>query len=181
MSFLGVSTQADASTISLVVVAAVYAGIFLMISNHYVFRPKVQEFLGSWSQNGAGRQLFIDLLTNLPLLSFLICTLLVNNTDSGLSVIVYSDMSWSGLYVGLLAFRIVQKKEVGNWKLMLIKTISLLCVVYLTISVDYISQSHSVTLGIMLFLLYFINLMIDSNQEKFVSAMQYLFKYKPRF
>jgi len=36
-----VSTQADASTISLVVVAAVYAGIFLMISNHYVFRPKV--------------------------------------------------------------------------------------------------------------------------------------------
>jgi hypothetical protein len=72
-------------------------------------------------------------------------------------------MSWSGLYVGLLAFRIVQKKEVGNWKLMLIKTISLLCVVYLTISVDYISQSHSVTLGIMLFLLYFINLMIDSN------------------
>ena len=134
-----------------------------MVSNHYVFRPKVEEFLGLWSQNGAGRQLFIDLLTNLPLISFLVCTLLVNNTDSGLSVIVYSDMSWSGLYVGLLAFRTLQKKEVGNWKLMLIKTISLLCIIYLTISIEYITKIYSVALGIMLFFIYFINLMIDSN------------------
>lgn len=109
-SFLGVSSQTDASKVALVLVSTAYAGCFLMVSNHYVFRPKVEEFLGQWSQLGAGRQLMIDIVTNLPLLSFLICTLAISGSDSGLSVVVYSDMGWSGLYVGILAFRSTQRR-----------------------------------------------------------------------
>jgi hypothetical protein len=180
VSFLGVSSQADATTIGLVVVATAYAGCFLMVSNHYVFRPKVEEFLGQWSQLGAVRQLLIDLITNLPLLSFLICTLVVNASDSSLSVVVYSDMSWSGLYVGLLAFRTMHRREVGNWKLMLIKSISLLGLIYGSIAAHYITQNYFVSLGVVLLLLYFINVTIDSHEEKFVGVMQYLFNYKPQ-
>lgn len=174
------SGDEGAAAVGMVVVATAYAGCFLMVSNHYVFRPKVEQFLGEWAQSGAGRQLLIDLVTNLPLLSFLVCTLLVNGSDSGLSVVVYSDMSWSSLYVGLLAFRSQQRREVGNWKLMLIKSILLLGLIYASIAVHYLTASYSVSLAVILLLLYFLNLFIDSNEEKFVSYMQYLFSYKPQ-
>lgn len=45
-SFLGVPSDADVTTICLAIIATAYAGCFLMVSNHYVFRPKVEEFLG---------------------------------------------------------------------------------------------------------------------------------------
>jgi hypothetical protein len=179
-SFLGVTDDTDASTTAVVLAAAVYAGCFLMVSNHYVFRPKVEEFLGQWSRAGAGRQLLIDLVSNLPLFSFLACTLAVSYSDSGLSVVVYSDIGWSGLYVGILAFKGSQHREVGNWKLMLIKSISLLGLVYAAIAVHYLTQSYFVSLGVILLLVYFINLAIDSHEEKFVEIMQYLFNYKPQ-
>ena len=41
-SFLGVSSEAGASTTGLLVAGTAYAGCFLMVSNHYVFRPKVE-------------------------------------------------------------------------------------------------------------------------------------------
>lgn len=179
-SFLGVSSNSDVTTICFTIIATAYAGCFLMVSNHYVFRPKVEEFLGEWSQLGAVRQLLIDLITNLPVLSFLICTLVVNASDSSLSVVIYSDMSWSGLYVGLLAFRTIHRREVGNWKLMLIKSVSLLSLIYGSITAHYLTQDYLVSLGVVLLLLYFINVTIDSHEGKFVSVMQYLFNYKPQ-
>lgn len=105
----------------------------------------------------------IDLITNLPLLSFLICTLVVNTSDSSLSVVVYSDMSWSGLYVGMLAFRTQYKREVGNWKLMLIKSVSMLGLIYGSIAAHYLTQNYMVSLGVVLLFLYFINVTIDSH------------------
>lgn len=135
-----------------------------MISNHYVLRPKVEQFLGHWSQSGAGRQLLIDLVTNLPLLTFLACTLGVSSSDGGLSVVMYSDIGWSGLYVGVLAFRGGQRKEVGNWKLMLIKSISFLGLVYASIAMHYLTHSYFVSLGVILLFVYFFNLAIDSHE-----------------
>lgn len=179
-NFLGVSAEPDIAKTVLVIMAVTYAGCFLMVSNHYVFRPKVEEFLGQWSQLGAVRQLLIDLVSNLPALSFLICTLAVSSSDSGLSVVVYSDIGWSGLYLGVLAFRKIHKKEVGNWKLMLIKSIALLGLVYACIALHYISCSYYVSLGVILMLIYFLNILIDSYEVKFVTVMQYLFSYKPQ-
>lgn len=141
----------------------IYAGIFLMLSNHYIFRPKVEELLiHSSIQSKALSHLIVDCLSNLPQLTFLACTIAVSNSDSGLSVIVYSDLAWSGLYLGLLAFRGIANKEVGNWKLMLVKDIFFLGLIYATITLHYITQNYLISLGVMLFLIYFINLLIDA-------------------
>jgi hypothetical protein len=110
-NFLGVGQSLESYQIGITVAAAIYAGIFLMLSNHYIFRPKVEDALiHSSVQSKALQQLIIDFVSNLPQLTFLICTLTVSTSDSGLSVIVYSDVAWSGLYVGLLAFRILSSK-----------------------------------------------------------------------
>jgi hypothetical protein len=108
-------------------------------------------------------QLLIDVVTNLPQLTFLTCTIVISNSDSALSVVIYSDIAWSGLYVGVLAFRGLFGKEVGNWKLMLIKNIIFLGMIYATIAVHYLTQNYLVSLGVILLLLYFLNLMIDNN------------------
>ena len=77
-----------------------------MLSNHYVFKPKVEQYLANSSANSkACTQFLVDFISNLPQLTFIICTIVISNSDSGLSVMVYSDLTWSGLYVGLLAFR----------------------------------------------------------------------------
>ena len=96
-----------------------------MVSNHYVFKPKVEQFfLQSSITSQALHQFLIDFLTNLSPLTFLVSTLLLMNTDSALSVMIYSDISWSGLLVAFLAFRgVLQKDEENDWKLMLIKNV----------------------------------------------------------
>lgn len=62
---------------------------------------------------------------------------------------------------------------------MLIKNIIFLGLAYLTITTHYIAQSTLISLGAILFILYYINLLIDSYEEKFVEAMTYFFAYKP--
>jgi len=82
---------------------------------------------------------------------------------------IYSDISWSGLLVAVLAFRgILQKEEESNWKLMLIKNIVFLIIIYVTIVGHYLSQLFMISLGICLFFVYALNLFIDANEDKFV-------------
>lgn len=63
---------------------------------------------------------------------------------------------------------------------MLIKSVSLLGIIYGSIAAHYLTKNYLVSLGVILLLLYFINITIDSHEEKFVSIMQYLFNYKPQ-
>jgi hypothetical protein len=151
-----------------------------MVSNHYVFKPKVEQFfLQSSITSQALHQFLIDFLTNLSPLTFLVSTLLLMNTDSALSVMIYSDISWSGLLVAFLAFRgVLQKDEENDWKLMLIKNVIFLAMIYGIIAGHYLSQLYYISLGICLFLLYMFNLLIDANEDKFISFMEMLFNYK---
>lgn len=63
---------------------------------------------------------------------------------------------------------------------MLIKSIVFLGLVYGSIAIHYLTQSYFLSLGLILLLLYFLNLLIDSHEEKFIAAMEYLFSYKPQ-
>jgi hypothetical protein len=47
----------------------------------------------------------VDVLTNLSSLTLIISTLVLFGIDSSLSVMVYSDASWSGLLLALIALR----------------------------------------------------------------------------
>lgn len=139
-SFLGTPSNLEGYQIAAAIIAALYTGIFVMLNNQYVFRPKVEHFIAQSSLHSkALNQFIIDFVSNLPHFAFLICTILISSSDSCLNVLIFSDLGWSGLFVGLLAFRRTTEKETGNWKLMLCKNIILLVIAYLTISIHYIS------------------------------------------
>lgn len=179
-SFLGLPSAPPAYSLALALAGAVYGAVFLMLSNHYVFKPKVEQYLANSSLSSkASTQFLVDFISSLPHLTFILCSMVISNSDSALSVMVYSDLGWSGLYLGLLAFGGVGSKEGGNWRLMLLKNIVCLGLAYATIWLHYLSCNYLVTLGLVLALLYLLNLLANAHEERLVSAMQFLFQYKP--
>lgn len=49
-----------------------YAGVFVMISNHFVFKPKLELFFSEGRLSSVvGQQLLVDFLTNLPVLTLM--------------------------------------------------------------------------------------------------------------
>ena len=99
--------------------------------------------------------------------------------DNSLSVIIYSDMSWSGLFLAIVAFKAINFKEEPNFKLMLLKNILFLLLAYFTISFHYVTNTYLMSIGLILMLLYLVNLMANGNEDNFVESMEALFGYKP--
>ena len=155
-----------------------YAAVFLMVSNHYVFKPKVEQFLvQSDIESKALQQLIIDFLTPLPHLIFVMSTVLLQKNSHGLSVMVLSDSAWSGLLMAVIAFKEVNYKEEPNWQLLLIKNIVFVELVYGTILAHFLTSTYLITLGVVLALLYLINLLFNAYEDKFIGVMEYLFEY----
>jgi len=88
-------------------------------------------------------------------------------------------MSWSGLFLAIVAFKAINFKEEPNFKLMLLKNILFLLLAYFTISFHYVTNTYLMSIGLILMLLYLVNLMVNGNEENFVESMEVLFGYKP--
>ena len=76
---------------------------------------------------------------------------------------VYTDMAWTGLMLGIIAFKAVPFKEEPNLKLMLLKNVIFLGLVYSVIALHYATRTFMVSLGITLILFYVLNLLANSN------------------
>ena len=162
-SFLGISGDFEGYQIGFIIAGTVYLGFFLMIINHYVFKPKVEEiFVNSTVKSSVLNQILIDFIANLPQIIFIALSVLESKADTVLQVLIYTDTTWLTLYIGILAFKSIDTRQNGDWKLMLIKNIIFLGLAYLTITTHYIAQSTLISLGAILFILYYINLFIDS-------------------
>jgi hypothetical protein len=123
---------------ALCLLGAVYAALFVMISNHFVFKPKVEGlFQHSSISSGALYQFLVDVLTNLSQLTFVATSLLVFADDNALSVMLYSDISWSGLFLGVVAFRGLRAREEPNSRLMLLKNVVFLGLGYAAVAIHY--------------------------------------------
>ena len=123
-------------------------------------------------------QFLIDVITNLTHLTFIITSLLFIKDDNCLSVMVYSDMSWSGILMCVVAFKGLALKEETNTRLMFIKNVVFLILVYLVVTAHYVTDSFLISLGASMMILYLLNLMANGYEEKFVAGMEGLFGYK---
>lgn len=125
---------------ALTTIATIYAALFVSISNHTVFKPKLEHiFQHSNIHSISLHQFLIDLMSNLTHLTFLLVSLFFFQDDNALSVIIYSDMSWSGLFLAIVAFKAIGFKEEANFKLMLMKSVVFLILAYCTIFVHYVT------------------------------------------
>jgi hypothetical protein len=92
---------------------------------------------------------------------------------------IYSDISWVGLFLCLVAFKALSPKEEPNFKLFLLKNVVFLCLVYTVIGGHYAFNLYFISLGLFLVLLYGINILTNGYDDKFVAVMEMLFGYKP--
>jgi len=82
-SFLGISGDFEGYQIGFIIAGTVYLGFFLMISNHYVFKPKVEElFVHSILKSRVMNQMLIDFVANLPQIIFIATSVLVSKNDT---------------------------------------------------------------------------------------------------
>lgn len=82
-SFLGISGDFESYQIGFIIAGTIYLGFFLMISNHYVFKPKIEElFVHSIFKSKVMNQLLIDCVANLPQIIFIALSVLESKTDT---------------------------------------------------------------------------------------------------
>ena len=137
-SLLSLPSSYPTYQLVLATIATTYAAIFVATSNHFVFRPKIESiFQNSSISSSSLYQFLIDFLSNMSTLTFILCSLFIFKEDNALSVMVYTDMSWSSLMLGIVAFKVIQSKEEPNLGLMLAKNIAFLVMIYLLITFHY--------------------------------------------
>ena len=151
-----------------------------MISNHFVFKAKVESiFEHSTIRSTLLYQFLIDALSNLPQLTFILSSLLFFKDDNSLSTMIYSDMSWVGIFLSIVAFKNIMSSEENNSRIMLLKSVIFLVLVYLTIAFHYAVKLYMVSIGLALMLFYVLNLLANGYEDSFVAGIEYLFGYKP--
>lgn len=143
-------------------IGTIYVSLFVMVSNHFVFKPKVEHFFeGSIIHSTTLYQFLVDVLTNLTHLTFLLCSLIFLKDDNSLSVMLYSDTSWTSLFLCLVAFKGLSAKEEPNYKLMLLKNVIFLVLGYVAIGCHYSFDFYQLSLGLLLVFFYCLNLLIN--------------------
>lgn len=84
---------------------------------------------------------------------------------------VYSDISWSGIMMCVIAFKGLIPKEEPNYQILFLKNIAFLGLVYAVIISHYASEQYLISLGILMVVLYSVNLLLNGYDDKFVAAM----------
>ena len=101
------------------------------------------------------------------------------SSDDSLAVMIYSDMSWCGLLLALVSFSAVSNKEGPNNRLLTAKNVVFLVLAYALVVFHYSIEFYSISLGVGLIMIYLMNLILNSIEEKFIEVMEVLFGYKP--
>lgn len=179
-SVLELPSSFETYQIVLLSITTLYAALFVMISNHYVLKPKIERlFQESSIRSTVLYQFLADFLTNLTQLTFIMASVLFLNDDNAVSVIIYSDVSWCGIMMCVVAFKGLSPREDPNYQLLFLKNVVFLALVYVLIGSHYAAQEYLISLGVGLVGLYGVNLLLNGYQEKFIGGMEVLFGYKP--
>lgn len=162
-SVLELPQQFQPYQIVLLWMGTIYASLFVMVSNHFVFKPKVEHFFeGSAIHSTALYQFLVDVLTNLTHLTFLLCSLVFLQDDNSLSVMLYSDISWASIFLCLVAFKGIAAKDEPNFTLLLLKNVVFLGLSYVVIGGHYVLDFYVISLGLLLVFFYGVNLIINA-------------------
>lgn len=166
---LSLSTELSTFQIVILIISTFYVGIYMIISNHFVFKPKIEEYFShNQIQSKALYQFVLDFLTNLSQLTFILCALLIDQSDSPLRIMTFSDMSWTTLCIAIISFKCIKNTQEKHWPLFLKKNTIILSLIYVIAWAFYFMNYFSMLMGIVFMAIYIINLIIDSNEEKFI-------------
>ena len=139
-----------------------YCGIFVMLSNHYVLRPRVESLLSKVHiTSNLVQEIIIDFMSNLSNLSFLLSSILMTNSDNGFSVVMIGDSMWAGILIAVITIKNFQDspEDIPESKV-IIKNAVMLCLCYAAILYHYIAQVFFISLGASLLGVYVISLLI---------------------
>ena len=78
----------------------------MALSNHYVLKPKIEAFLYKASiSSNVIRELIIDFLSSLSLITLLLSSLLLTPTrDEPLVILSFHDNYWTTIFCALLVY-----------------------------------------------------------------------------
>ena len=179
-SFLSLPDSYPTYQIVLATLGTIYTALFVTTSNHFVFKPKIEHLFQQSSINSSILyQFLVDVLTNLTTLTFILSSLFIFQDDNSLSVMMYTDMSWSGIMLSIVAFKALPFKEEPNIRLMILKNVVFLGLIYAVVSIHYAINVYLISIGLAMILLYILNLLANGYEDKFVGGMELLFGYKP--
>ena len=164
----------------LVPLATLYLGVFVILRNHYIMRPRIEGFLNNaLIYSTLVRELIIDFISNLSSLAFLLSSIILTNKDHGLATIVLSDTFWAGLFFALVAAKnITLKPELTPKMKIIIKNGLFLCLSYGVIVYHYIADLKLFTLGIGMLGIYGIHLLIIAYEERFFNFIDDMLEIK---
>jgi predicted PurR-regulated permease PerM len=163
MSYPGVfqETYSAGAFIGLLV-GTIYCGIFVMLNNHYVFKPKVQRLVKRLSGRVRSRsaeavgEMFIDVVTSLSICTFCMGSVFLSGSTNCIEVYLVSDGIWMGVYASVVLYRCRNQQGTIEWKYA-IKNSFALMLCYATLVVHFAIDYYYVTFGVVLLVVYLIN------------------------
>ncbi len=82
-----------------------YFGLFIMVNNNYILKPKVEAFLSKMTITSiAFREVLIDLVSSFSLLTLLSGSANLQQNQNIISVLIVNDMFWVGLGLSYLSY-----------------------------------------------------------------------------
>ena len=147
-----------------------YFGIFVTMSNHYVLRPRIESFLARVSLSSQlVRELIIDILSNMSFITYSFCCfLLTSPSDNSIRLLSFHNTLWVTICLAIVAsYKIANEEPPSN--IILIKNALILTLCCIDILYHYFTHTSIISFPLILTGLYLINLLINSNEEKFIS------------
>ena len=163
METIPISNEYSIEMKILIPIATVYCGLFTAISNHYILKPKIENFFHKTSISSAViKELVIDFLSSLSFITLLLSSILLTPTDDEpLMMLTIHDIYWTTLCVYILMEWKMPEENIFSLKIT-IKNVIFLLLCYVNTLYHYFSRTFFITLGIIYCGLYLINLIINS-------------------
>lgn len=152
-------------------VATLYCGIFVMMNNHYVFRPKLQRYVRRLvmqpksSTRDSLRELIVDSVLSLSALTFSLSSVMMSGSTNNIESFVAADSIWMGIYVSIVLYRQRNTPSKMNVKYAL-KNILAMVLGYLCLLLHVQFNFYFITLGIILVLMTAANILTNIYFEK---------------
>lgn len=138
-----------------------YCGIYLNLSNHYVFRPKLLPFFERLSiSSSLAIQVLMDIVSNLSFITYSCSSFLSSpTTDSPFRLVSIYSIYWLTIFMSIIMYI-----KIGNDQSMstiiLCKNGIILVLGFGNLVYHYIGKVYYITLPSILILLYLVNVVI---------------------
>lgn len=152
-------------------VAAFYCGIFVMLNNHYVFRPKLTKYakkITQWPktlQRDAIRSTIVDLVMNLRAITFSMSSVMLSGSTNNIECFVIADSLWMGLYASIVFYLTRNQPQQVDWKYAL-KNIVGMALGYICLLVHFQLNFLFISFGIVLVLITVANQLTNIYYDK---------------